>query len=131
MLKLLPAMQKVRYLVLLIPLLMFMPFVLSRQKTEAKAANRIRELYLAAEAPVLRPGSGVREAEQVLWNLKAIDTDGAPKDVQLAFTKLTVAVGANVYIRQSGGDVDASNDRVEDAKKNLIRALDQWRGRPF
>lgn len=130
MLNLLPPMQKV-YLVVLIPLLMFLPFVLSRQKTEAKAANRIREQYLAAEAPVLRPGCGLREAEQFLSNLKAIDTDKTPKDVELAMTKLTVAVGANLYIRQSGGNVDATNDRVAAAKKALIGELDRWRGQPY
>lgn len=132
MLNLLPAMQKVRYLVVLIPLLMFMPFVLSRQKAEAKAANRFREQYLAAEAPVLRPGCSLREAEQFLSNLKAIDTDKTPKDVELAMTKLTVAVGANLYIRQeSGGDVDATNDRLADARNDLMRALEKWRGQPF
>ena len=127
----LPAMQKVRYLVLLIPLLIFLPFVLSRQSPQVKTANRLHEQYLAAEAPVLRPDSGVREAERFLGALKAIDTDAAPKDVQLAMTKLTVAVEANLHTRESGGDVDAANDRVADARNSLIRALDKWRGQPF
>ena len=131
MLKLLPAMQTVRYLVLLIPLLIFLPFVLSRQSPQVKTANRLHEQYLAAEAPVLRPGSGVREAEQFLRDLKAIDTDKTPKDVELAMTKITVAVGANLYIRQSGGNVDATNDRVAAAKRDLIQALDRWRGQPY
>ena len=43
------------------------PILLFPQSPKAKAANRIREQYLAAEAPVLRLGSGVREAEQFLW----------------------------------------------------------------
>ena len=73
-------MQKVRYLVVLIPLLMFLPFVLSRQKPRAKAADRIRDTYLAVEEPMLRvpPAPSWEVVDHFLGKLKAIDTDDAP-----------------------------------------------------
>ena len=40
-------------------------------------------------------------------------------------------VEANLAVRRTGGDVDTANDRVADAQKDLLRALDKWRGQPF
>ena len=45
--------------------------------------------------------------------------------------RMISVVEANLQTRQSGGNVDAANDRVADAKKDLIRALEKWRGQPF
>ena len=131
MLKLLPAMQKVCYLVVLIPLLLFLPFLLSRQSPQVTAANRLHEQYLAAQALVLRPGSDVRDAERFFEALKAIDVAYAPEDVQRSMARMISVVEANLYIRQSGGDVDAANDRVADAQTDVLRELGKWRGQPF
>ena len=65
-------------------LLTAIPFLLTRQTANSKAANRIKARYLAAQAPVLRPSSGVREAEKFLLDLKAIDVADAPQEVRHA-----------------------------------------------
>jgi hypothetical protein len=109
--------------------LIFVPFLLTRQAPEAKAANRIRDAYLAAERSVLRPSSGMREAERFLGKLKEIDTGSAPEDVQRAMTLMISAVEARVYNPKA--DANAANERIATAKKDLIRALERWRGQPF
>jgi len=60
------------------------PFLLMRQSHEAKAANRIRNQYLAVEAPILRlpPDASWEKVDHFLGKLKEIDTDEAPQDVQ-------------------------------------------------
>ena len=88
------------------------PFLLMRQSPEIKAANRIHKQYRTAEAPVLRPGSGVPDAEKFLVDLKAIDVADAPEEVQRSMARMISVVEANLAARQYGGDVDASNDHV-------------------
>ena len=61
-------------------------------------------------------------------DLKAIDTDKAPRDVQLAMTKLIVMVESNLHVRFYRGNVDAANDGVADAAKDLKRALESGAG---
>jgi hypothetical protein len=103
----LPAVKKRLLIVLAIPLLMFLPMILSRQSPQAKAVRHIQEQYWNAERPVLRPGSGTREVEKFLGDLKAIDTLAAPNEIQDAMVRLTVAVEAkrelvNLFDRKRG-----------------------------
>ena len=46
-------------------------------------------------------------------------------------TSMVSAVEANTHVRRLGGDTNAAKDRVAAAKKDLIRALEKWRGQPF
>jgi len=102
-----------------------------RQSPKAKAAESIKSRYLGAQAPVLRPDSGVRDAEKFLVDLKAIDVADAPQEVQQSMARMISVVEANLAMRRAGGNVDAANDRVVDALKELLRALEKWRGQPF
>lgn len=92
-----------------------------RQSPAIKAADRIRGQYLRAQAPVLQPDSGVREAEKFLVDLKAIDVADAPGEVQQSMARMISVVEANLAVRRSGGDVDAANDG----------AVEKWRGQPY
>jgi hypothetical protein len=119
-----------RFFLILVPMLVFVPFVLTHQKPETKAARRIRDAYLAAEAPVFRAG-GLPEVEGFGVKLKQIDTTSASPEVQDAMTRLTVAVEANAVVRRAGGDTNAANEKVVAAKLQLMRALTAWNGKPF
>lgn len=48
---------------------------------------------------------------------------------------LIVAVEANAADRRLAQrmkvDINAANNRVADRKRDLLRALDRWRGQPF
>jgi hypothetical protein len=126
-------MKKRLLIVFALPLLMFLPMILSRQSPHAKTVRRIAEQYWNAERPVLRPGGGTREVERFLGDLKAISTDGAPQEVQLAFTRMIVAVEANLHTRTFGDEFDtnainAANERVAEAKRELVIQFDRYRG---
>jgi hypothetical protein len=65
------------------------PFLLTRQKPEAKAANRIREQYLAEKSWILQRGDNAtwHDLDAFLGWLKSIDTGKAPQDIQSAMTR--------------------------------------------
>jgi hypothetical protein len=63
--------------------------------------------------------------------LRAIDLTGAPDDVEQTMIALIAAVEANALERRLAGNTNAANDRVAFAKRDLLRALDRWRGQPF
>jgi hypothetical protein len=119
--------------ILLASVLILVPFFLSRQRPEAKAANRIREQYLAAETWILARGNNPRweDVDEFLGKLKSIDVTGAPADVERAFLLFTAAVEANVRWRTLGVNVTESNEHVAERKREFVRALDRWRGEPF
>ena len=110
---------------------MLVALILPRLRQTADAANRIRAAYHRAEAPVLRPGSDLPEVDQFARDLRAIDLTGAPDEVERTMNALIVAVEANAVDRRTGGNTDAANERVALAKRDLVRALDKWRGQPY
>jgi hypothetical protein len=112
-------------------LAMLAAVVLHRFRPTADAANRIRADYYKAEAPVLRPGSGLSEIDQFARDLRAIDLAGAPVDVEKAMNAMIVAVEGNAVDRRMGWNTNAANDRVTNAKGDLLRAWSKWRGQPF
>ena len=73
----------------------------------------------------------MRDAEKFLSDLKAIDTKGAPKAVQDAFTKLLATVQSNLAVRRSGGDTNKANDAVAAAARELQTQFDRHRGNPY
>ena len=121
-----------RTLIIIIGIIaMLAALILPRLRPTADASNRIRAAYHKAEAPVLRPGSDLPEDDQFARDLRAIDLKGAPDDVEGAMNALIVAVEANAVDRRTGGNTNAANDRVALAKRDLLRALDGWRGQPY
>ena len=105
--------------------------ILTRTSPTAKRVRAVQEAYQNAERPVLRPGSGTREVEQFMGDLKEIDSSGLPPEVEQAFVRMIVAVEANFHVRTAGGDtnaIDAANERVAEAKRELVRMFDRYRG---
>lgn len=112
-------------------LAMLAALFLPRLRPSADAANRIRADYYKAEAPVLRPDSGLPEIEQFGRDLRAIDMTGAPVDVERAMNALIVAVEGSIVDQKMAWNTNAANDRVAIAKHDLLRAWGKWRGQPF
>ena len=116
-------------------LAMLAALILPRLGPSADAANRIRADYLKAEAPVLKPGSDSPVVDQFARDLRGIDLTGAPDDVERTMSALIVAVEANAVDRRLAQrmqvDIEAANNRVADRKRDLLRALDRWRGQPY
>ena len=106
------------------------PFLILRQTPEAKASQRILEAFRSAEAPVFAEG-GLSEVEKFATRLKAINLDDAPQDVREAMVAMIRTVEANAIVRRAGGDTNTANDKVAFAKRDLIRALEKWRGQPY
>ena len=98
---------------------------------QATATRRVQEAYLAAERPVLRPRSDTSDAEQFLSDLRAVDTEGAPKPVQDAFTRLLGAVEAHLAVFRAGGDTNKANDAVAAAVLDLQFQFDRHSGNPY
>ena len=63
-------------------------FVVSRMRPTAEVSNRIHAAYNEAEQPVLKPGSGLVEADKFAADLRRIDLDGATQDVKDAMAAL-------------------------------------------
>lgn len=111
-------------------LLSVLPLLLWQRSPEARAANRIYSEYSKAEKPVLGPESGLADAEQFAADLKRIRLDDTPPEVRQAMASLIAAVEARVAMG-TRGNTNAANDRVADARKSLVRALEKHRGQPF
>jgi hypothetical protein len=112
-------------------LLAVVPFVLMRQSPEARAANRIRAAYYKAQEPLFRVGANELDANRFAVDLKAIDLEGAPADVEAAMIRMIAAVDHANETRWKNGDTNAANEWVATGKRDLLRALDRWRGQPF
>lgn len=97
----------------------------------ADISNRIHSAYNEAEQPVLKLGSGLAEVDQFAQDLRTINMDGATQDVRDAMAAMINAVEENALVRRTGGDTNAANNKVAFAKRDLLRALDRWRGEPF
>ena len=110
---------------------MLVALILPRLRPTANAANSIRAAYHRAEQPVLRPGSGLPEVDQFARDLRAIDLTGAPRDVRDAMDAMIAVVEHNAIVRRSGGATNEANDLVACRKRDLLRALDRWRGQPY
>ena len=114
---------------------MLAALILPRLSPTANASNRIRAAYNKGEQPVLKPGSDSPEVDQFARDLRGIDLTGAPDDVERTMSALIVAVEANAVDRRLAQrmqvDIEAANNRVADRKRDLLRALDQWRGQPY
>jgi hypothetical protein len=122
--------MKLRYMLALIALIV-LPLLLRRQSPLVKAAQRLRVAVAEAEAPVHVPGSGTREAEKFLTDLKAIDQSGASPSLRNALRDYIATVEANLAVRRTNGDVEASNYKVGEARKLFLKATDAERGQPF
>ena len=70
----------------------------------------------------------VVEIEKFLGELKAIDSSGLPEPVEASFVRMLVAVESNLVAHQFGGDTNAANDRVTEAKEDLAIQFDRYRG---
>ena len=107
--------------------LVFIPIMLMKVKPMPKGDDRVWKEYLKAEAPILVPGSGTKEAEKFAADLRAIDLSGAPSNVRSAMENCIAVVERNLAVRRAGGDVEASNE----AKKVFSKAIGRWKARRF
>ena len=110
---------------------LFAALILPRMRAPADVSNRIHAAYNEEEQSVLKPGSGLAEVDQFARDLRTINLDGATQDVRDAMAAMIAAVEENAIVRRTGGDTNAANDKVAFAKRDLLRALDRWRGQRF
>ena len=62
--------------------------------------------------------------------MKGIDTNKAPREVQLGLGKLIAEVAANLEARRTGGDTNAANERLVAVARELQSQFDRHRGNP-
>jgi hypothetical protein len=82
-------------------------------KVKLPGGDRIWNEYLKAEARVLVPGSGAKDAEKFAADLRAIDLAGAPWDVQKGMAYYIAAVEANLEAHRSGVKGVTTLDRFD------------------
>ena len=78
-----------------------------------------------------RGSPAARWSREIALDLKGIDLTGAPQDVRETMAAIIRAVEENATVRRTGGDTNAANDKVAFAKRDLLRALEKWREKPY
>lgn len=124
-------MNRNRKVIFIAVLAMLATFILPRFRTDTKAANRICDAFHKAQAPVLRPDSDLSDSVKFCQDLKAIDMTGAPADVREAMGSMIRHLDEFAVVYRVGGNIPAAQDKVAYAKRDLLRALERWRGQPF
>jgi hypothetical protein len=105
-------------------LLMIAPFLFWRNSSGAKNTERIRSEVRIAEVPILKPGSGMADAERFLEQLRKIDTTGAPEQIRATLQQ-------HIETVQSFNRNTTNGDGVADARKVFWRAANVERGEPY